>query len=320
MDNKTIYIIIGIAVVLLFLMNGRQNNSKTISKNTKTMSKNTTKISDVNLKSPCDYYDENKPIIYAECVTEILKESGCPNPEGFMTVGSLSDLRQDLNKNSLTHPKYRYNCYGRDVSKWPEYSGVPYVTGRYVSIGFPNDITGSVSLLEMEILDNRGLVVSYNKPVSGKNIVIKNPGNKLTDVNFGIFDPYSEIPGVENSAISFMFGDKDTTEDEQAKTSGKEAGEFFEIDLKKSYNISLINITTMIETINNLSKAIVIISNKPNREEPVYISNPIPSNIDELEKYISVNPPEKNVYIAEPDYHLSFSRSELPASYIRRRY
>ena len=322
MDNKTIYIIIGIAA-LLFILSTRSSKPK----------QNTPKF-DINF--PCSYYHENKPaIIEPECLNQLLKEAGCPTPSIPVPLPeplppmALSVARNELIKPMTYMPDARHLCYGPDKSKWPVYTHVPYVTGRYVSIGFPNDLKGSLSFLEMEVIDNRGVVVSYKKPVSGKNITIENPGSRLTDTNYGrYFDMSEEI--IDDSDIPMDMSLENST----AKLAGKEPGEFFEIDLGKSYNISYITIANGSDDFEQFVGTIVIISNKPNREEPVYTSNPIPL-IEEQTGMFGMSPeslvfvpPNKDIISGFQLYINRFSptlptppeEDLLPTSYIRRRY
>jgi len=239
--------------------------------------------------NPCEFYtDENQyTYINADCINKLLKQEGCPNPnnvDGFHD--SLADFKENNLKYYPYEPQLRRDCYGPDKSKWPIYPHVSYVTGRYVSIGFPNDVTGVIHLFEMEVLDNRGVVVSYGKPVIGKNIAPDFPGSNLTNFIGGQYINYAET---EPSNDEWSYPDS-----ELAHTLGTEPGEFLEIDLGKNYDISLISVENRYgyEYRDKLLGAVLIISNKPNREEPVYTSNPI-SNIPWWNNSPAFNPPNK---------------------------
>jgi len=188
-----------------------------------------------------------------------------------------------------------------------EYTPIPsqlagsdkFVTGRYVSIGFPNNVTGIINLFEMEVIDNRGVVVSYRKPVSGKNILPNNPGSNLTDIEYAFYK--SRAP--KNISTANTKGHQAAHVDsELVHTEGKEPGEYVEIDLGRPYNISFISIFN--RGANNaladrIKGAQIIISTKPARGNPVYTSDPITVG----EFFIEVAPPSKTILRKHFDQH-----------------
>jgi hypothetical protein len=166
-----------------------------------------------------------------------------------------------------------------------------FVTGRYVSIGFPNNVKGTLNLYEMEVIDNRGVVVSYGKPVSGKNILPNSPGSRLTDINYAYYK--SRAPKSINT-VGTINHDAQMVDSGLAHSMGTENGEYFEIDLGAPTNISYISIlnrganNTLADRIKG---AVIIISTTPNRGTPVYTSDPISTG----DIFIEVAPPSKTI-------------------------
>ena len=188
-----------------------------------------------------------------------------------------------------------------------EYTPIPsqlagsdkFVTGRYVSIGFPNNVTGIINLFEMEVIDNRGAVVSYRKPVSGKNILPNNPGSNLTDIEYAFYKSRAQknISTANTRGHQAAFVDS-----ELVHTEGKDPGEYVEIDLGRPYNISFISIFN--RGANNaladrIKGAQIIISTTPGRGNPVYTSDPITVG----EFFIEVAPPSKTILRKHFDQH-----------------